>query len=378
MKKYLSFLPFAALLSGCGSMPTGTVGYYLPQGDFDVVVTQTAACASQTPILKTNVSFVPQYSRDTGALYLVDLGNFDSGKSNLTFSFYDDGRLKGINSSQTGQGGDVLTAVSKALPVISAFAGLETFGLSEQSLIQGYSVLGGDALTRSEIENLLSTQAPQANCTALQAISSDPVTVVREARAVLQSTGRPSGSETMPFAIPQVTLPTAAFQSVNSIFGRTSATFTVLPVTECGTTSATRQQHCVTSSSRSGSALSLRQPARVRVAVTILGAAAGNQVFESEVLIPQYGPSYSLPIEKSGMFGESTFELTLSEAGAVQSLGYSKGSGTAAAVGAISELANQFAEDSAAEQAAAIKAEADVIAQQQRLIRCQLDPANCT
>jgi hypothetical protein len=47
------------------------------------------------------------------------------------------------------------------------------------------------------------------------------------------------------------------------------------------------------------------------------------------------------------------------------------------ALAAASAARDSGADSTAAEQAADIQAQADLIAQQQRLIRCKVDPANC-
>lgn len=365
------------VLGGCASMPTGTVGYYLPRGDFDVVITQTAACAKELPVLKTDVSVVPVYERDPAKFVPVDLGPFNKGKATLVFSFYDDGRLKGVNTSQTGQGGEVLSTVAKLLPVVG-LQDIHLFGLSRQALLSAYSLERGDKLTEDQIGSLLRGNLPTADCEALKAISADkPVSVIREARGVLQ-TEPEKPSDALPFELVQTTLPKDVFQTVTSIFGRASATLTLLPMEACLSKENSPQPHCVTSRANGSPTLALRQPARVRVSVTILGAATGNHVFEKEVMIPQYGESLELPIGKPRAFGESTFQVALSESGSVQSLGFSRGGGASASINAIQALAGALGGDSVAERAAAFKAEADLIAQQQRLIRCQLAPENCT
>jgi hypothetical protein len=53
-------------------------------------------------------------------------------------------------------------------------------------------------------------------------------------------------------------------------------------------------------------------------------------------------------------------------------------SGVASALGAATDIASHFEDDTAAETAAGIKAQADIIAQQERLVRCRVNPTTCT
>jgi hypothetical protein len=77
---------------------------------------------------------------------------------------------------------------------------------------------------------------------------------------------------------------------------------------------------------------------------------------------------------KAALFGKQTFTVSLSEAGAVMSVGYGKNAGTASALNAIGAIVNT---ETAAAKAAELKAQADLIAQQQRLVLCQTKPDQC-
>ena len=83
-----------------------------------------------------------------------------------------------------------------------------------------------------------------------------------------------------------------------------------------------------------------------------------------------------LPIPKPALFGKQTFALTLTESGRITSLGYGRTAGAPGARNAVGSLAGeQTAEDTA--EAAALKAAADLIAQQARLNTCVLKPTEC-
>jgi hypothetical protein len=63
--------------------------------------------------------------------------------------------------------------------------------------------------------------------------------------------------------------------------------------------------------------------------------------------------------------------------GTITSIGYGKTSGLSGGLGAAGLLAGAFTPQSDADTAAQLKAEADVIAQQQRVLRCRNTPDAC-
>jgi hypothetical protein len=99
----------------------------------------------------------------------------------------------------------------------------------------------------------------------------------------------------------------------------------------------------------------------------------GDSIWDTHIVIPQ-SATYKLPIPKAALFGKQTFTLAVSEAGAVTSVGYGKTSATAGVLNALGAIA---APETTAAKAAELKAEADLIAQQQRLVICQTKPSDC-
>jgi hypothetical protein len=86
---------------------------------------------------------------------------------------------------------------------------------------------------------------------------------------------------------------------------------------------------------------------------------------------------YDLPIPKAALFGAQKFTLTLSEAGAITAVEYGKNTGAAGPANAAGSIATALSPETVAAKAADLKAQADLIAQQQRLHRCQLNPTAC-
>ena len=87
--------------------------------------------------------------------------------------------------------------------------------------------------------------------------------------------------------------------------------------------------------------------------------------------------TYVLPIPKAALFGKQSFSLALSEAGVITSVEYGKNTGAASVLNAAGAAATAQAPETTAAKAADVKAQADLIAQQQRLARCQANPAQC-
>jgi hypothetical protein len=105
----------------------------------------------------------------------------------------------------------------------------------------------------------------------------------------------------------------------------------------------------------------------------------GTSVYDSQLAVPVPGPKYyEIALPKPTLFGASTFALTLSDSGAIKSIGYKKTNGSASAIEVATTAAKAVAPQTAAQKAAELKAEADIIAQQTRLAKCLANRAGCT
>lgn len=107
-----------------------------------------------------------------------------------------------------------------------------------------------------------------------------------------------------------------------------------------------------------------------------MGACGTANLWSGTALVAQHGETYTLPIPRARLFGKQVFAASFDEAGALTSLGYNKDSGAAPLLATIQAGADAL-NTTAAEEAAALKSEADVIAAQQRLVSCRADPKNC-
>jgi hypothetical protein len=95
------------------------------------------------------------------------------------------------------------------------------------------------------------------------------------------------------------------------------------------------------------------------------------------VPVAQLGKDYQLPVPRAAAFGKQTFGAAFAESGALTSVQYVSNSGAAGALGSANSLATIAQGETTSAKVAEVKAEADLIAQQQRLLQCQADPKSC-
>jgi hypothetical protein len=121
----------------------------------------------------------------------------------------------------------------------------------------------------------------------------------------------------------------------------------------------------------------LRQPAHVKVAVVEAGDCAtypqARQIWAGAVLVPQLGNPYTVPIPKGRPFGKQSLELALTDSGAITTLHYGRESGTAAVIGSVNDIVGAFPTETAT-----LNAQSDLIAAQQKNLKCKMDPSNCS
>lgn len=113
----------------------------------------------------------------------------------------------------------------------------------------------------------------------------------------------------------------------------------------------------------------------VRVTAGTTGGCEGaRDVWSGELPVAQVGRPYNLPMPKALVFGKLAFGVSFAESGALTSVQYTSNTGLGQALN-VTSAAVTAAQGETAAKAAALKAEADVIAEQQRLARCLADQA---
>jgi len=342
MKTLAASFLITGFLGACASLPDVEYSYYLSKSQTNVTVTQTLDCTTdKTALIVTNSPVVtPVYSADVTKAQHVKIrdveGTFSPWvDSDMSFSFYDDGRLKSINQSTTGEGE---TIIKSAVSLASALGGgtpagkgrtlaicdkIANWGKGKPvSLIYSGTIDLANQLGKSVLLNPADTSRK-----VFAALGNDPNVPVMGVRV---GTAPPIASG-------------ARFPAAGAGAGAD-----YVPLT-------------------------LQSTASVTVDVT----ASGSSIWTGAITVP-LSQTYDLPIPKAALFGKQSFALALSEAGAITTVEYAKNSGAAGALNAAGAIATAETPETTATKAADVKAQADLIAQQQRLARCQANPAQCS
>lgn len=362
----------ASLLGGCAKLPDVKIGHYLPQGVFSASVVRTVGCATRQnragpPEKKlfaaATASMKMAFSRDPDGYKSISIKQFGSdGKSaTLGFTYYDDGRLKGMNSTVTGNGQEIVEAAVKLVGIVLG--------------ITGPGVSSDDTPACL----LIAEQAPKDFIITMTYSLSEPFDPAIWTQGKAQelkfdaSPSNPSFSLDIDSALPTLCALIGPVNQVEPLAG---------PVTGNGNATTS---------------LALRQPAEVRVQIVQESGAAflarrrsmadinaahpcgtKPELLSAGVIqVPQLGKTYNLPIPKGALFGTSQFEMSLGESGALTSVKYGNTSGAPATLSSAGAIAGMFIPDDASVRAGKKKADADLIYQQQRLVRCQMDPTTC-
>lgn len=325
----------ASLISGCASMPPLDFSYFPARGVAQVAVTQTFDCSTDKKrlvVVTTSPTVTAQYSADrTQSAIPLQLSKVrgDLTDTEFTIGYYEDGRLKSINLSSTGQGEAVLksviSTVGAAIPLV------------------GGSDAGGEQLPEcTEIENW-----GKGKPVAISFAASVPLTK--------EGSGTTSNMLVSPDGAP-------LFAKLNRAAPQVKLTLLGQPFQPARLTGATRDYV----------PLRLQMVDRGNVVVSI----DGTPIFDGDVAVP-LKDFYSLPLPKAALFGKNALAVSVDGSGAVTSIQYSKTTGDSGAWNALSAALAEAAPDSTATKASAVKAEADLIAQAQRLARCKAQPSNC-
>jgi hypothetical protein len=117
MMKFITAILIMGLLVGCATIPNVTLNYHPAMWNTVVTVTQTVGCTTH------NKRLVVLNTPSVTTTYFSNVkleGGFNDSDFNIAFT--DDGRLKSINQSTTGQGETIVksaVAVAAAIPMIS-------------------------------------------------------------------------------------------------------------------------------------------------------------------------------------------------------------------------------------------------------------------
>lgn len=326
-------------LIGCAQTPDVSVKYHPPQTSVDVTVTRTIGCDFRDfPVIASSVTATSMHSANTKVTHEVALSGLHSSMSDsdIKFDFYDDGRLKGVNATSTGQGEQIIKSVISLIPFISGFEkGAESPFATECAFIKTHG--DGKPLTLTFNETI----------TDLKPVRTQKIPVNLKSKYYFQNVGKAMGFMCLNVA---AVAPATAPVSVNSDKGKneklklTQPSLTTLEVKK-GT-----DENCKT---------------------------LGDKIWSGQLLVAQNGAPYDVPLPRATSFGSQTFAITLDGSGAVTHLQYAKNTGANQLVASGQSVLGAFQAQSNADKATATKAQADLIYHQQRLVECETDPKNC-
>lgn len=342
MRKLISIVAYCVLAGGCASNPDASISYYLAKTEVTVNVVRTATCDTQDQLIVANSATVtPRHFSDFAGpdtRKTINIAELDSEGANtdITFEFFDDGRLKGVNATSAGQGEAILKS---ALSIVSALFFAEG-ATDECDYINGYA-MKNDQKVRDKTKTL--------TFEGLAGLTSGATTTI-EVRP--ESAGH--------------------FAKLGAALGSVQVEVKKIEKPE---PPISRNKGAVDDVVF----LEMRQPAQVRLVVEVGkdGKLPPAEVWDGTVAVGQHGKAVKIPISKAALFGKQGFELAVAPSGAVTKIGYSKETGASQVLALGTAISDELSGQTTAEKAAEVKAEADLIAQQQRLVRCQADPKSC-
>lgn len=335
MKCQLLLLSTLAI-SACSQTPPIEANYFGSKTGMAVKLVQTIACDKENrPIVaftaSANVTQTADYANPMKATISGLDGDF--GNSDIKFEMTPDGRLKSFNAVNEGNGENIVKSAVSLVGTLAAATSVQP--MAEQ-------------------------------CKALKKLNDkDPITINYE-RLV------ENFSESEAETISPTTLSKSYYEKFHEIAGKSCITigspYTNTPVNLIQTGNANRFVN-----------LPAKQPAFVPVSVTTGrgGSCTQDVLWSGLVPVGQLGRAYTLPIPKAAIFGKQTFAVAFDDSGALISLQYAKDSGIVQSLNATQHLAEMAKSSTAAERAAKLGAEADLIVAQQRLVKCQASPETC-
>lgn len=329
-----------SVLSACATVPDTVVRYYPPKAKLVVTVTQAVDCnADKSALIASNsVSDAVTYSADTGVeprTFRTKAPTDKLSDTNLTFNLTDDGRLKSVNGDSTGQA----EAITKA--VITA-------------AVAAVGLIGGAAPPSPPPGQL-------AECGIIDKWGGGkPVTLTYS-----QDVTFASGSAQGPFTMQPDPASAGLYTKIKTKLP--TLTLTV------GTAAPMAEPVVLSQGAKAGPKLVLNRTGTVHLALAD-GATSG---WAGDIVIPLTS-TFDVPLPQAAPFGKVNFALTLADSGAITTLTYGHLAAGAGPANVAAAAATAAKPSSAADRAAELKAEADEIAQNARVVRCRTDPTNCT
>lgn len=321
-------------LVGCGSLPDAKVNYYQTTSQITVKVTRSVLCDTKNfPVVANVAAPNVTHSADLTKPRSTDLaglrGSFTD--ADIKFDLYEDGRLKAVNATQTGQGDAVVKAATTLATTIAAFSTTSTLPSYPTECTFIKDVGGGKPLALS-YEGVLNLSTKDS-----QNIPADGASAAYASRL------------------------SAFLGGICAKVGETELAAKLVEYTG------------------SDAVVTATAPAMVWVEVGTVrpGNLCVPDLWKGRLPVAQLGKEYKIPLPKAVVFGKQTLSLAFAESGAVTLMQYTTASGTAGALGAVNALATIAQPESTTAKTTDLKNQADEIVQEQRLLQCKADPKNC-
>ncbi len=352
-------VPALAVVTGCAAIPDVTVSYRAVTWSVQVAVVHTVTCTGDGSLVVVDrgATFLPVYSAHPTTNYQLRLKDLDRffADSDIALALTDDGRLKSINQSTTGQGEAVVKAV------IGAAAALVAAPLPAPQAAAGVRLY-----SNNQFDKELKATQPQRVCAVVRKWSRAAPTELPQVSVIHATSVRfPPANGPVPItpSDDQAGLVSELKTAGLDLSAAVEATLNPQPLQPIADPA---QQ---VASNEVG--LTLQQLGTLSVKASDAQGGVGSR----SVPVP-LSTTFVVPIPKAALFGKQSFSLTLSDAGRVTNVGYGRTTGVPGALGAVSAIAGQqVTEDNA--EAASLKAASDLVAQQQRYTNCRLKPAEC-
>jgi hypothetical protein len=339
----LLFLLPALVLAGCATLPPVALRYYAPRAAPTVAVERSLVCdkSRDTVLVADVVDIGVTYSADLRRPYVLHFGNAGVGTAEIGVNLSADGRLLAVNSAVDGVADSAIRPAFNL--AVLALRGAGALATPPSAACDVLARLAGDKpLTLHYTIELDSAGAGTASALPLRA----------------SAASRALDQQLAALALPPLTVSAS--------------------VTPLAPAAAAEGSAIVPDDSEPGAggspALLLPATAALRLIVR-----SGDEVIAERTLTVPAPGAWRLPLPAPILLGKQDMALTLSDAGAVTSLHYGKSSASAGlAAGFYAGAASLAAGASTpSDAAAALKAQADLIVQQQRLLLCQARPADC-
>lgn len=331
-------LAAASLLAGCAHLPEAKIHYYLATSTVTLKDIRTVACDAGGNVIVAD-AVTPTVTHRADAAHPqapIKLKNFkgDFADADLKFDFYEDGRLSGVNGSVTGQGDAILKTAITVATTAAKFA-------------------------------ILGVAAGETPCDKIKKFAGDkPLTLTY---AVDINLAAPKDAAQLFVA------DAGSLYYVNeiAILGPISAAIKAkTPGREPVEATANQSDFVL---------LPAQEPGQARIVVTTTSKDGVSKLWEGSLTVAAdgYSTPYGLPLPRPAWFGKKVTAASFAESGALKSVEFSSTSGANGALGVAQAALTAAQGQSTADKAAEVKAQADLIAQQQRLVACMADKPGC-